>query len=165
MQAAKQLGSEVAKRNCHCEAKSFKGIVKIFENPLSQSHSIKKLASFVSIRESVKLFSLTKRKFFIFSPLGGRLEFVSELERTYKFKRGVKRYKNTDRATECAMTNVVKNLLKITVGWAFQPNNKTFLISPLEGEKKFLSEFYELRNFREGVGSPRLTQIAEQSPR
>ena len=26
----------------------------------------------------------------------------------------------------------------------------TFLISPLEGEKKFLSELCELRNFREG---------------
>ena len=126
----------------------------IFENTLSQSHSIKKLASFILIKEFLKLFSLTKRKFFIFSPLGGRLEFVSELERTYKFKRGVKGHNNKDRATECAMTNVVKNLLKTPVGWACQPNNVTLIISPLEGEKKFLSELYELRNFRGGyVGS------------
>ena len=92
--AAKQLGSEAAKRNF--------------------------------IREFVKLFSLTKRKLFIFSPLGlcrvktidncfarGLVEFVSELERTYKFKRGVQRHKNTDRATECAMTNIGANFLKI----------------------------------------------------
>ena len=98
---AKQLGSEAAKRNCHCEAKSFKEIIEIFEYPLSQSHSIK--------REFVKFLSLlTKWKLFIFSPLGERLEFVSELEQTYKFKRGVQRHKNTDRATECAMTGVGK---------------------------------------------------------
>ena len=110
--AAKQLGSEAATRNSHCEAKSFKGIVKIFEYSLSQSHSIKKLASFILIKEFGKLFSLTARNL-NFSPLGGRLEFVSELERTYKYKRGVKGYKNTARATECAMTNVGADSLKI----------------------------------------------------
>ena len=118
--AAKQLGSEAAKRNCHCEAKSLKGIIEIFENPLSQSHSIK--------REFVKLFSLTKRNFIFSRPNGERLEFVSELERTYKFKRGVQRLKNTDRATECAMTNVGENLLKTTVGRAYQPNNEIFVL-------------------------------------
>ena len=110
--AAKQLGSEAAKRNCHCEAKNFKRIVKIFEYPLLQSHSIK--------REFVKLLSLTSCKI---SSLRGRESNCSSVT-SYSCERGVNRHKNTDRATECAMTNVVKNLLKTTVGWACQPNNE-----------------------------------------
>ena len=118
--AAGQLGSEAAKRNCHCEVKSLKGIIEIFENPLSQSHLIK--------RKFVSLLGLTKRNFLFSRPKGERLGFVSELERTYKFKRGVQRHKNTDRATECAMTNTGANLSKTLVGWAYQPNNEMFLL-------------------------------------
>ena len=157
--AAKQLGSEAATRNSHCEAKSFKGIVKIFEYSLSQSHSIKKLASFILIKEFGKLFSLTARNL-NFSPLGGRLEFVSELERTYKYKRGVKGYKNADRATECAMTNVVKNLLKITShsedNDILSPKNllkvlqEDLSLNAQDDERNFLANVNELRNFREG---------------
>ncbi len=64
LQAAKQLGSEAAKLNCHCEAKSFKGIIEFFENPLLQSHSIKKIAKFFIVRKFVKFLSLTKWKLF-----------------------------------------------------------------------------------------------------
>ena len=149
IKAAKQLGSEAAKRNCHCEAKSFNDIVKIFENPLSQSHSIK--------REFVKLFSLLiKRKLFIFSPLGlcrvktidncfarGLVEFVSELERTYKFKRGVQRHKNPDRATECAMTNVGADSLKIANH--SEDNNILSSKNILKGFQRDGLEIYNMR--------------------
>ncbi len=111
------LGSEAAKRNCHCEAKSFKGIIKLFENTLSQSHSIKKLAI---IKKFEKLLSFSNCKI---SSLQGRESNCSSVT-SYSCERGVNRHKNTDRATECAMTNVVKNLLKTTVGWACQPNNE-----------------------------------------
>ena len=97
-----------AKRNCHCEAKSSNGIVKIFKYPLSQSHSIK--------RESVKLFSLPKRKI---SSLQGRessrlnaVNYGYERGVDYALCRGVKRHKNTNHATECAMTDIENNLHK-----------------------------------------------------
>ena len=76
------------------------------------------LLRFELFRKIKKILCLTKRNCG-FSPLGERLEFVSELKRTYKFKRGVKflselcelrnfregykKYKTLDRATECAM--------------------------------------------------------------
>ena len=39
---------------------------------------------------------------------------------------------------------------------------RNILISPLEGEKKFLSEFCELRNFREGYKKPKNTDRATE---
>ena len=79
---------------------------------------------------------------------------------------------NSDRATECAMTNVgadnsilcPKNLLKalqeglslnaqdderVTVGWACQSNNETFISRPLRERRNFLANVNELRNFRD----------------
>ena len=100
-----KLGSGAARRNCPCEAKSCKGIVKIFEYPLSQSHSIK--------REFVKFLSLLiKRKLFPLAPTGRESNCSSAT--SYSCERGVQIYKNTDCATECAMTNVGENFLKIT---------------------------------------------------
>ena len=106
LREARQLGSEAAKRNCHCEAKSCKVLIKFFENPLSQSHSIK--------REFENFLSLFNCKI---SSLPGR-ECGCCNQFNYNHERGVnkKKHKNTDRATECAMTNVVKNLRKTTVG-------------------------------------------------
>ena len=40
---------------------------------------------------------------------------------------------------------------RITVGWAFQPNNVTFISRPLMERRNFLANVNELRNFREGV--------------
>ena len=94
---AGQLGSKAENRNCHCEAKSLKGIIEIFEYPLSQSHSIK--------REFVKLFSLlTKPKLFPLAPEGRESSRLNAVN--YGYERGVQRHKNTDRATECAMTDI-----------------------------------------------------------
>ena len=144
-----KLGSEAAKRNSHCEAKSFKGIIEIFENTLSQSHSIKKIAKFFVIREFVKFLSLlTKRKLFALAPEGRESSRLNAVNYGYERGGNKEKLKHTDRATECAMTNVgednnilsPKNLLKrfqedlslnaqdderVTVGWAYQPNNVT----------------------------------------
>ena len=90
-QAAKQLGSEAAKRSL--------------------------------IREFVKLFSLFNCK--IFSLLGRGSNCSSAT--SYSCERGVNLI-NSDRATWCAMTDVCANLLKTPVGWAYQSNNKIFII-------------------------------------
>ena len=90
--AAEQLGSEAAKRNCHCEAKSCMDIVLISEFD--------------------KLFSLsTKWKLFPLAPPGRESSRLNAVN--YGYERGVQRHKNTDRATECAMTNIGANFLKI----------------------------------------------------
>ena len=96
LRGVRQLGSEAANRNCHCEAKSFKGIVNIFENTLSQSHSIK--------RKFENLLSLPNCNI---SSLRGRESSRSSVT-SYECERGVDRHKTIDRATECAMTSVGK---------------------------------------------------------
>ena len=44
-----------------------------------------------------------------------------------------------------------------------EADKRNILISPLEGEKKFLSELCELRNFREGYKKPKNTDRATQN--
>ena len=81
------------------------------------------LLRFELFKKIKKILCLTKRNCG-FSPLGERLEFVSELKRTYKFKRGVKflselcelrnfreGYKNKDCGTESGMTVFGANLM------------------------------------------------------
>ena len=76
------------------------------------------LLRFELFRKIKKILCLTKRNCG-FSPLGERLEFVSELKRTYKFKRG----------------------------------------------GKFFSEFYKLRNFREGFNLKRSSRNSNSDRR
>ena len=78
--AAKQLGSEDAKR-----------------------HSLLGLRKFDLFRKIVDILSLVKRNILI-SPLEGEKKFLSELCELRKFREGYKKYKALDRATECAMT-------------------------------------------------------------
>ena len=74
--------------------------------------------------EFVKLFGLlTKRKLSTLAPMGRESNCSSAT--SYSCERGVQKIKNSDRATECAMTNVGEDLLKTPVGCAYQPNNET----------------------------------------
>ena len=92
--AAKQLGSEAAK--CNLEAKT-----KRSEEAKFVSEAAKKLRS-----EAAKCNIL-------FSPLEGEKKFLGELCELRNFREGYKKYKNSDRATKCAMTNVGDDLAKI----------------------------------------------------
>ena len=138
-------------------------------------------AKLFNIQEFVKILSLLiKRKLFTLAPTGRESSRLNEVN--YGYERGGKIYKNTDRATECVMTNIGEDLLKIPVGWAYQLNNeifinfvkiarhsedndilspknllkglpKTFLSRPLRERRNFLANVSELRNFREGYNS------------
>ena len=74
------------------------------------------------------LFLATKRNILI-SPLEGEKKFLSELCELRNFREGYKKYKNSDRATECAMTNVGDKKGKIIMNknnlQQKQPNNPT----------------------------------------
>ena len=62
-------------------------------------------AKFFNVREFVDILSLVKRNILL-SPLEGEKKFLSELCELRNFREGYKKYKNSDRATECAMTDV-----------------------------------------------------------
>ena len=74
----------------------------------------------------VDILSLVKRNILI-SPLEGEKKFLSELCELRNFREGYKKYKNSDRATECAMTNVSDKKGKIKMNknnlQQKQPNN------------------------------------------
>ena len=106
--AARQLGSEAAKRDI--EAKT-----KRCEEAKSVSEAAKQLRS-----EAAKCNILI-------SPLEGEKKFLSELCELRNFREGYKKYKTLDRATECAMTNVGDKKGKIKMNknnlQQKQPNN------------------------------------------
>ena len=56
---------------------------------------------------------------------------------------------------ECAMTNIGTNLLKTPVGWAFQPNNETFInsvkIASHSEDNNILSPKNLLKGFQEDL--------------
>ena len=69
------------------------------------------------------------RRRFLISPLEGEKKFLSELCELRNFREGYKKYKNSDRATKCAMTNVGDKKGKIKMNennlQQKQPNNLT----------------------------------------
>ena len=60
-----------------------------------------------------QLGSEAARRNTLLSPLEGEKKFLSELCELRNFREGYKKYKNSDRATECAMTDVGDDLVKI----------------------------------------------------
>ena len=82
---------------------------RLFEMPRgteAKRHSLLLLMKFGLFRKIVDILSLVKRNILI-SPLEGEKKFLSELCELRNFREGYKKYKNWDRATKCAMTNVV----------------------------------------------------------
>ena len=71
----------------------------------AKRHSLLRLRKFGLFRKIVDILSLVKRNILI-SPLEGEKKFLSELCELRNFREGYKKYKNSDRATECAMTDV-----------------------------------------------------------
>ena len=88
LEAARQLRSEAAKRDLDARQRC--------EEAKSILEAAKQLRSEAAKRN------------ILFSPLEGEKKFLSELCELRNFREGYKKYKNTDRATECAMTNVGK---------------------------------------------------------
>ena len=86
---ARKLGSEEAKR-----------------------HNFLRLVEFGLFRKIVHILSLSKQNILI-SPLEGEKKFLSELCELRNFREGYKKYKNSDRATKCAMTCVGEKKGKI----------------------------------------------------
>ena len=93
-EVAKQLGSEAAKRDLDVKTKRCED---------AKRHSLLRLRKFDLLRRIVDILSLVKRNILI-SPLEGEKKFLSELCELRNFREGYKKYKNTDRATGCAMT-------------------------------------------------------------
>ena len=115
--AAKQLGSEAAKRDLGVKTKRCED---------AKNHSLLRLKKFDLFRKIVDILSLVKRNILI-SPLEGEKKFLSELCELRNFREGYKKYKNSDRATECAMTDVGEKKGKIKMNknnlQQKQPNN------------------------------------------
>ena len=125
------------------------------------------LLRFELFRKIKKILCLTKRNCG-FSPLGERLEFVSELKRTYKFKRGVKflselcelrnfregykKYKNKDCGTESGMTVFGANLMILFRGMHRSCIGRSALLCRQGKELSTLVPQY-LSNFSETVFS------------
>ena len=91
---AKQLGSEAAKRDLD---------VKTKRSEDAKKHSLLRLRKFDLFRKIVDILSLVKRNILL-SPLEGEKKFLGELCELRNFREGYKKDKNSDRATECAMT-------------------------------------------------------------
>ena len=64
----------------------------------------------VMILAAGQLGSEADKRDILISPLEGEKKFLSELCELRNFREGYKKYKNSDRATECAMTNVGDDL-------------------------------------------------------
>ncbi len=64
----------------------------------------------VMILSAGQLGSEADKRNILISPLEGEKKFLSELCELRNFREGYKKYKNSDRATECAMTNVGDDL-------------------------------------------------------
>ena len=64
----------------------------------------------VMILATGQLGSEADKRDILISPLEGEKKFLSELCELRNFREGYKKYKNSDRATECAMTNVGDDL-------------------------------------------------------
>ena len=64
----------------------------------------------VMILAAGQLGSEADKRNILISPLEGEKKFLSELCELRNFREGYKKYKNSDRATECAMTNVGDDL-------------------------------------------------------
>ena len=88
--AAKQLGSEAAKRDLD---------VKTKRSEDAKKHSLLRLRKFDLFRKIVDILSLVKRNILL-SPLEGEKKFLSELCELRNFREGYKKYKNSDRATQ-----------------------------------------------------------------
>ena len=71
--------------------------------PRGEDAKRQSLLRFELFRKIEKFLSLNLRNILI-SPLEGEKKFLSELCELRNFREGYKKYKNTDRATECAMT-------------------------------------------------------------
>ena len=69
----------------------------------AKRHSLLRLRKFDLFRKIVDTLSLVKRNILI-SPLEGEKKVLGELCGLRNFREGYKKPKNTDRATECAMT-------------------------------------------------------------
>ena len=115
--AARQLGSEAAKRDLEAKTKRCED---------AKRHSLLLLRKFDLFRKIVDILSLVKRNILL-SPLEGEKKFLSELCELRNFREGYKKYKNSDRATECAMTDVGEKKGKIKMNknnlQQKQPNN------------------------------------------
>ena len=92
----------------------------------AKRHSLLLLMKFDLFRKIVDILSLVKRNILI-SPLVGEKKFLGELCELRNFREGYKKYKNADRATECAMTDVSDKKGKIKMNknnlQQKQPNN------------------------------------------
>ena len=115
--AAKQLGSEAAKRDLD---------VKTKRSEDAKRHSLLRLRKFDLFRKIVDILSLVKR-IILLSPLEGEKKFLGELCELRNFREGYKKYKTLDRATKCAMTCVGEKKGKIEMNknnlQQKQPNN------------------------------------------
>ena len=101
--AAKQLGSEEAKRDLDAKTKRSED---------AKRHSLLRLRKFDLFRKIVDILSLVKRNILL-SPLEGEKKFLSKLCELRNFREGYKKYKTLNRATECAMTDVGEKKGKI----------------------------------------------------
>ena len=99
--AAKQLGSEAAKRDLGVKTKRCED---------AKNHSLLRLKKFDLFRKIVDILSLVKRNILI-SPLEGEKKFLSELCELRNFREGYKKYKNKDCGTESAVTVFGANLM------------------------------------------------------
>ena len=94
----------------------------------AKRHSLLRLRKFNLFRKIVDILSLFKRNNLI-SPLEGEKKFLGELCELRNFREGYKKYKYSDRATECAMTNIGDKKGKIIMNknnlQQKQPNNPT----------------------------------------
>ncbi len=104
--AAKQLGSEAAKRDLEAKTQRSEEVKR---------HSLLRLRKFDLFRKIVDILSLVKRNILL-SPLEGEKKFLGELCELRNFREGYKKYKTLDRATECAMTIYILDDLLIAVG-------------------------------------------------
>ena len=115
--AAKQLGSEAAKRDLEAKTQRSEEVKR---------HSLLRLRKFDLFRKIVDILSLVKRNILI-SPLEGEKKFLSELCELRNFREGYKKYKTLDRATKCAIVCVGDKKGKIKMNknnlQQKQPNN------------------------------------------
>ena len=115
--AAKQLGSEAAKRDLEAKTQRSEEVKR---------HSLLRLRKFDLFRKIVDILSLVKRNILI-SPLEGEKKFLSKLCELRNFREGYKKYKTLDRATKCAIVCVGDKKGKIKMNknnlQQKQPNN------------------------------------------
>ena len=108
-------------------------------------HSLLLLRKFDLFRKIVDILSLVKRNILI-SPLEGEKKFLSKLCELRNFREGYKKYKNTDRATECAIVCVGEKKGKIKMNKNnLQPKQPSCLVASPETNYSPLTTHHSLK--------------------